>query len=75
MHFISAGDINGPPDKPLPREPSSRLDATASSPQANSTSLSNNVHKNAEGVFVPGESASDGENSFQTVSPPSSPET
>lgn len=65
------GDINGPPNKPLPSEPPSHSDLISNSSQANSTFLSNNVHENNEDVAQSGESG--GENSCQT-SPPSSPD-
>ncbi|XP_043463432.1 tyrosine-protein phosphatase non-receptor type 1 isoform X1 [Leptopilina heterotoma] len=65
------GDINGPPNKPLPSEPPSHLDLISNSPQTNSNYLSNNVQENNEDVAQSGESG--GENSCQ-ASPPSSPD-
>ncbi|XP_029055536.2 tyrosine-protein phosphatase non-receptor type 1 isoform X3 [Osmia bicornis bicornis] len=69
-------ELGGPPDKPLPREPSAPTETSTSSPVANSTIITNNLHeKNSDGVVVPNENTSDGENSLQTISPPSSPDT
>ncbi|XP_043248342.1 tyrosine-protein phosphatase non-receptor type 1 isoform X1 [Colletes gigas] len=69
-------ELGGPPDKPLPREPSAPTETSTSPPPANSTKITNNLHeKSSDGVAVPNETTSDGENSLQTVSPPSSPDT
>ncbi|XP_076242447.1 tyrosine-protein phosphatase non-receptor type 2-like isoform X2 [Calliopsis andreniformis] len=67
-------ELGGPPNKPLPREPSIHTDST--SPNANSTLITNNSHdKSSDSVTVPNDTTSDGENSLQTFSPPSSPDT
>ncbi|XP_076385734.1 tyrosine-protein phosphatase non-receptor type 2 isoform X2 [Megachile rotundata] len=68
-------ELGGPPDKPLPREPLVPTETTTTSPIVNSTVITNNLHeKNSDGVVVPNENTSDGENSLQTISPPSSPD-
>ncbi|KOC63138.1 Tyrosine-protein phosphatase non-receptor type 1 [Habropoda laboriosa] len=70
-------EVSGPPDKPLPREPSVSTETSTTSPQtgANSTVITNNLHeRNSDGVVVPNDNTSDGENSLQTISPPSSPD-
>lgn len=68
-------ELGGPPNKPLPREPSVHTDTSVTSPNANSALITNNSHeKSTDGVTVPNESTSDGENSVQTYSPPSSPD-
>ncbi|CAK9797590.1 Tyrosine-protein phosphatase non-receptor type 1 [Anthophora quadrimaculata] len=70
-------EVSGPPDKPLPREPSVPTETSTTSLQtgANSTVITNNLHeRNSDGVVVPNENTSDGENSLQTISPPSSPD-
>ncbi|KAG6800427.1 tyrosine-protein phosphatase non-receptor type 61F [Apis mellifera caucasica] len=76
---ISRNDeLTGPPDKPLPREPSIQTETSITSnlqTGVNSTVITNNVHEqNSDGVVVPNDNASDGENSIQTISPPSSPD-
>ncbi|XP_076679388.1 tyrosine-protein phosphatase non-receptor type 2-like isoform X1 [Andrena cerasifolii] len=68
-------ELGGPPDKPLPREPSAHIDTSISSPNANSTVVTNNSHeKSGDGVTVPRETTNDGENSLQTFSSPSNPD-
>lgn len=68
-------ELGGPPDKPLPREPSAHIDTSISSPNANSTLVTNNLHeKSDDGVAVPHETTNDGENSLQTFSSPSNPD-
>ncbi|CAL7935819.1 unnamed protein product [Xylocopa violacea] len=70
-------ELSGPPDKPLPREPLVHREALTTNPQsgANSTLITNNLHEqNSDGVLVPNDNVSDGENSLQTISPPSSPD-
>ncbi|XP_043286116.1 tyrosine-protein phosphatase non-receptor type 2 isoform X2 [Venturia canescens] len=65
----------GPPDKPLPREPPTNSEPTTSPPPSNSRSIPNNLHEQGDdSVAVPSESSGDGDNSFQTISPPSSPD-
>lgn len=76
---ISRNDeLTGPPDKPLPREPSIQTETSITSSLqtgVNSTVITNNVHEqNSDSVVVPNDNASDGENSIQTISPPSSPD-
>lgn len=76
---ISRNDeLTGPPDKPLPREPSIQTETSITSnlqTGVNSTVITNNVHEqNSDGVVVPNDNTSDGENSIQTISPPSSPD-
>lgn len=68
-------EIGGPPDKPLPREPPPQTETSTSSSPANSTAVANNLHENSsDSISVPNEITSDGENSLQTCSPPSSPD-
>lgn len=68
-------ELGGPPDKPLPREPSVHTETSTNPPPVNSTIITNNLHeKSSDGVTVPNEITSDGENSLQTISPPSSPD-
>lgn len=71
-------ELTGPPDKPLPREPSIQTETSITSnlqTGVNSTVITNNVHEqNSDGVVVPNDNTSDGENSIQTISPPSSPD-
>ncbi|XP_015607014.1 tyrosine-protein phosphatase non-receptor type 2 isoform X2 [Cephus cinctus] len=68
-------DISGPPDKPLPREPPTYTEPSTSPPE-NSTSIQNSLQEqNSDAAALPGEATSDGENSFKTISPPSSPDT
>ncbi|XP_071875153.1 tyrosine-protein phosphatase non-receptor type 2-like isoform X2 [Bombus fervidus] len=71
-------ELSAPPDKPLPREPSISTEISTTSPQAvsNSAVITNNLHEqNSDGVVVPNDNTSDGENSSKTISPPSSPDT
>lgn len=61
----------------MPREPSIQTETSIASNTtgANSTVIINNVHEqNSDGVVVPNDNVSDGENSIQTISPPSSPD-
>ncbi|XP_012286933.1 tyrosine-protein phosphatase non-receptor type 2 isoform X2 [Orussus abietinus] len=62
-------DANGPPDKPLPREPPNYTEPCTSPPPTNSTSIANNIHEeNSDNVAVPEETNSDGERSYQATS-------
>ena len=59
----------------MPREPPINTEPSTSPPPANSSSIPNNLHdENSDSMAVPSASSGDGENSFQTISPPSSPE-
>lgn len=61
----------------MPREPSIQTETSIASNTtgANSTVIINNVYEqNSDGVVVPNDNVSDGENSIQTISPPSSPD-
>lgn len=74
--FSLAEDVSGPPDKPLPSEPPTYTEPSTSPPPANSNQIANNLHEqNSDGVALPGEAQSDGEDSFKATSPPSSPDT
>ncbi|XP_076649662.1 tyrosine-protein phosphatase non-receptor type 2 isoform X2 [Halictus rubicundus] len=69
-------ELGGPPDKPLPSEPPIQTETSTTVSSANSTVITNNVHENnSDGVAVPNETTSDGENSLQTSSPSFSPDT
>ncbi|KAG7189823.1 hypothetical protein KM043_017483 [Ampulex compressa] len=69
-------ELAGPPDKPLPREPLICTDTCSSPPSINSMCTTNNLHEqNSDSATLPNDSTSDGENTFQTSSPPSSPDT
>lgn len=62
----------------MPREPSISTEISTTNPQAvaNSAVITNNLHEqNSDGVVVPNDNTSDGENSSKTISPPSSPDT
>lgn len=76
FHFI-LDELSRPPDKPLPREPSVSTEVSTTSPQITANSvITNNLHEqNSDGVAVPNDNTSDGENSSKTISPPSSPDT
>lgn len=77
VFFLISDELSGPPDKPLPREPPVHTETSTTTPQtgANSTVITNSVHEtNSHGVVVSDENTSDGENSIQTNSPPSSPD-
>ncbi|XP_066592884.1 tyrosine-protein phosphatase non-receptor type 2 isoform X2 [Prorops nasuta] len=62
-------NANGPPDKPLPREP-----PLPSTSPTNSMLNTNHVHEKSSDSIPSTETGNEGRNSFQTTSPPSSPD-
>ncbi|XP_014608533.1 PREDICTED: tyrosine-protein phosphatase non-receptor type 2 isoform X3 [Polistes canadensis] len=68
-------ELGGPPDKPLPREPSTCTQPSTSPPPTNSTSITNKIHEqNSDGAVSSADIVNDSENSFHANSPPSSPD-
>lgn len=73
--YLIADELGGPPDKPLPREPSICTQPSTSPPPTNSTSIANKLHEqNSDGAVSSADIVNDSESSFHTVSPPSSPD-
>lgn len=60
IRFLIVDQLNGPPDKPLPREPPTSIEPCTSPPSTDSTSIANNLYdEDSDGAAVSDEIISD----------------